>query len=194
MADDPESPELPVPQVAPELVAELERLARDLATDEPDGDRAARLAWLIDVLILRGHLTERHRKILGKIRANRSLPVVFASDTPAPEPDIDCASRLALCRARCCSFNVALSEDEVRAGEVEWDLHRPYWLAKDRDSGYCVHLAARGGCTKYGARPGVCRRYDCREDRRVWIDFEAKIPAPLPFDVVPLELGDDEPG
>jgi hypothetical protein len=26
----------------------------------------------------------------------------------------------------------------------------------------------------------VCRKYDCRHDQRIWIDFEARIPAPLP--------------
>jgi hypothetical protein len=30
----------------------------------------------------------------------------------------------------------------------------------------------------YAQRPGACRAYDCRHDPRVWIDFEARIPAP----------------
>jgi Fe-S-cluster containining protein len=35
-----------------------------------------------------------------------------------------------------------------------------------------------GDCTIYERRPGACRAYDCRRDARVWIDFEARIPAP----------------
>jgi hypothetical protein len=35
-----------------------------------------------------------------------------------------------------------------------------------------------GACTVYAQRPGACRAYDCRHDPRVWIDFDARIPAP----------------
>ena len=42
-----------------------------------------------------------------------------------------------------------------------------------------------GACTAYDYRPSTCRTYDCREDRRVWIDFEARIPAPLPESIRP---------
>jgi hypothetical protein len=34
----------------------------------------------------------------------------------------------------------------------------------------------------------MCRGYDCREDRRIWLDFEKRIPAPdLAAVVPPLE-------
>jgi Fe-S-cluster containining protein len=39
-------------------------------------------------------------------------------------------------------------------------------------------MNADGACTIYERRPGACRAYDCRNDRRVWLDFEARVPAP----------------
>ncbi len=32
-----------------------------------------------------------------------------------------------------------------------------------------------------------CRHFDCRTDPRVWLDFEQKLPAPMPERVIPLE-------
>ncbi len=53
-------------------------------------------------------------------------------------------------------------------------------LRREAD-GYCTHLdRATMGCGVYEIRPGTCRRYDCRQDKRVWLDWEKKLPAPLP--------------
>jgi Fe-S-cluster containining protein len=41
----------------------------------------------------------------------------------------------------------------------------------DRDS---------GGCTIHAQRPHICRQYDCRNDKRVWLDFEQRVAAPMP--------------
>jgi hypothetical protein len=46
-------------------------------------------------------------------------------------------------------------------------------------------MAPSGGCTVYDDRPGTCREYDCREDKRVWIDYEKRIPAPLAPEMQP---------
>jgi hypothetical protein len=35
--------------------------------------------------------------------------------------------------------------------------------------------------------------YDCRQDKRVWIDFEARIPAPMPTPPGPLPIALAEP-
>jgi hypothetical protein len=168
------------------LMREVERLALELADRSKFADQAAQLAWIIDVLIERGHLTERHRSIASKIRAQQQLRVFVAPPDPDPEPDIDCASLLHLCHARCCSFKVALTADEVRDGRVPWELETPYVLGRDLDTGYCSHLDERGSCRCYGARPSACRKYDCRRDPRVWLDFDARKPAPMPWGVVPL--------
>jgi hypothetical protein len=37
-------------------------------------------------------------------------------------------------------------------------------------------------CTVYDARPIPCRGFDCREDRRIWLDFEGRVPNPAVSD------------
>jgi Fe-S-cluster containining protein len=88
---------------------------------------------------------------------------------------IDCESRLHLCKAACCRLPFALSKEDVQEGIVKWDLGQPYLNARDGD-GYCVHME-RGACrcTVYQQRPIPCRGYDCREDKRIWLDFEKRV-------------------
>lgn len=92
--------------------------------------------------------------------------------------EIDCASRLPLCRAACCRLPFALSQQDVQEGVVKWDLGQPYLNARDAD-GYCSQME-RGTCrcTVYRQRPIPCRGYDCRKDARVWLDFEKRIVNP----------------
>jgi Fe-S-cluster containining protein len=171
----------------PPMIDAIERLALELADHVKFADEASRFAWLVEVLIDRGHLEERHRAIAAKLRAPHELRVFLAQpDRETPDPEIDCASLLPLCHARCCSFNVALTEDEVRAGRVRWDIEMPYVLERDLETGYCTHLDERGACKCYQVRPNTCRTYDCRRDPRVWIDFETRRPAPLHAGLVPL--------
>lgn len=95
-------------------------------------------------------------------------------------PDIDCASLIPLCKARCCRLTVFLSFQDLDEGKLKWDYGAPYVLRRGAD-GYCVHNAGDGGgrsCTRYHERPVACRRFDCREDKRIWADFEKRIPAP----------------
>lgn len=174
-------------EIDPALAAAIEKLAHELGDLPEPTDAAARLDWIVDILIQRKHLTENHRPMIKRIRARRKPLITYGSgDTSAPDPDIDCASRIPLCHARCCSFTVSLTPDEIRAGQVPWSLDEPYKLPKHDDTGYCCNLGRTGGCAKYDARPGTCRKYDCRSDPRVWIDFEQRIPAPMPAGVIPL--------
>jgi hypothetical protein len=72
-------------------------------------------------------------------------------------------------------MNLALSTQDVEEGIVKWDLARPYMIARDPD-GYCRHLArATCRCTVWEHRPIPCRGYDCRDDARIWLDFEARL-------------------
>jgi hypothetical protein len=91
---------------------------------------------------------------------------------------IDCENRLHLCKAACCRLPFALSKQDVREGIVRWDLGQPYLIDHGED-GYCVHLQ-QGSCRCgiYAHRPVPCRGYDCRNDMRIWTDFEAKLPNP----------------
>ncbi|HEU5058846.1 MAG TPA: hypothetical protein VFU21_20070 [Kofleriaceae bacterium] len=102
-------------------------------------------------------------------------------------PDIPCAELIPLCKARCCTLIFRLSTQDLDEGIVRWDYGKPYWNRR-RDDGYCVHNQAPGGCDVYDDRPAPCRSFDCREDKRIWTDFEKRIPAPPapPDPLVPL--------
>jgi Fe-S-cluster containining protein len=91
---------------------------------------------------------------------------------PAAEVEVDCASRLAVCQAVCCTLPFPLSAAEVEAGDVRWDLGHPYVIRQNAE-GYCVHNRSdHSGCTVYDRRPGVCRGYSCANDDRIWLDFD----------------------
>jgi Fe-S-cluster containining protein len=92
--------------------------------------------------------------------------------------EIDCASRVHLCKAACCRLRFALSHQDVEEGIVQWDFGHPYFIAQGED-GYCRHLD-RGcmSCTIHQNRPVPCRGYDCRQDKRIWSDFEQRIVSP----------------
>lgn len=104
-----------------------------------------------------------------------------AETNPVPDkyalhdlPRIDCEARLSLCQARCCTLSFALSRQDVLEGLLRWDKRLPYRIAR-ADNGYCVHNQ-RCVCEVYAQRPAPCRSYDCRQDPRIWIDFEQRIP------------------
>ncbi len=93
-------------------------------------------------------------------------------------PDIDCASLMHLCKARCCRLAVALDFKDLEDG-LRWEYTRPYELRRRPEDGYCVYSEKDTyRCDAYDKRPSICRTYDCREDKRVWEDFAAKKPAP----------------
>jgi Fe-S-cluster containining protein len=101
------------------------------------------------------------------------LPVVDKYGVASP--DIPCAEMVPLCKAICCGLVVHLSEQDVAEGVVARDPDRPELLASAGER--CVHLDA-GGCTVYAHRPAPCRTFDCRNDRRIWLDYERRIPNP----------------
>jgi hypothetical protein len=171
------------PPLPPELIAELAALAETVAARDDHADVAARLEWLIDTLILRGQLPASFRKLAAKVKTGphageRSVVrlATFRDKYAIASPDIDCAARIPLCGARCCSFDVTLSAQDVVERSVPFDVMQPYALP--RVDGRCVCMDDAGACTIYDHRPGACRAYDCRHDARVWLDFDARIPAP----------------
>lgn len=91
---------------------------------------------------------------------------------------VDCENRLPICHAACCRLRFALSQQDIDERVMQWEVGRPY-LNRQRPDGYCVHCnESTNGCEVYDHRPGVCRRYDCRDDPRIWEDFERRIPNP----------------
>lgn len=170
-----------------DLVDELDTLATVLAARPDHADVAKKFEWLLDTLVDRGQLADDDRQRASKIRAERSsVQIAMVPDKyMQPVPDIDCLSRLHLCEARCCRFDVTLSAQDLRDG-IPFDIERPYMLPRDKYTKKCACMDEEGECTIYDKRPASCRSYDCREDRRVWLDFESRIPAPMPEKVTPV--------
>ena len=93
--------------------------------------------------------------------------------------DIPCAELIPLCEARCCSFTFPLSTQDLDEGVIRFDYGQPYMIRQRSSDGYCVHSdPTTRACDVHAARPATCRSYDCRNDKRIWIDFENRIPAP----------------
>ena len=137
-------------------------------------------------LISLEELDERKREVSARI-AERFQQTGMGVVHSEPEVDkyqfgdtaeIDCESRLPICRAACCRLQFALSRQDVEEGVVGWEFGRPYMIKQGTD-GYCDHLDREGcRCTVYDQRPVACRGYDCRTDTRIWADFEKRIPSP----------------
>ena len=88
---------------------------------------------------------------------------------------VDCAERLPICRAACCALTFALSIEEVESGLVRWDLGEPYNIRREA-TGLCTHLDPQArGCRIYAHRPGICQRYSCARDERIWKDFDNRV-------------------
>jgi Putative zinc- or iron-chelating domain len=186
----------PPPWIEREL-AELHEQLRTMAAQSERAERlavelAAALDAMVTVFQLRGELGPGHLRMLERVRRHVSVAVepALALDRTADKyavagVDIDCDARMPLCHGRCCSADIALSEQDLREGKLAWRIREPYYLPKV--DGYCANQdRSTGGCGAYAQRPAQCRTYDCREDARIWIDFEARIPAPLPPGLTPL--------
>lgn len=173
---------------------EIERALRfvhtvEMQTDAQVHETSATVYALIEELVARGMVdlrsleTRRERtRVREAERADAEPRVLLASNvdkyTLQNLPVIDCAARISLCQARCCTLAVALSRQDLDKRKLCWDYGKPYQIRR-RDDGYCVHNeGAERRCGVYDERPSICRMYDCRNDKRIWIDFEARIPAP----------------
>ncbi len=55
------------------------------------------------------------------------------------EAQVECQSRLHICKADCCKLPFAISKQDVEEGIIRWEFGRPYLIAHG-DDGYCVHL------------------------------------------------------
>lgn len=89
-----------------------------------------------------------------------------------------CLELLPICKARCCSMVFGLSSQDLDEGVIKWDHGQPYLIRHEAD-GFCTHQdRTTGACGCYQQRPAPCRSYDCRNDPRVWTDFDQRILAP----------------
>jgi Fe-S-cluster containining protein len=154
-------------------------------------EASAFLYSLIELLTEKGLITiqelDERKKTVGERLAAQLKEKGLGVMLQDPEEDkygfqgevkIDCASRLHLCHAACCGLRFALSKQDIHEGVVHWDLGHPYLIAQDGD-GYCIHLErSTCRCTVRDHRPVPCRAYDCRNDKRIWNDFENQIVNP----------------
>jgi Fe-S-cluster containining protein len=175
------------PPVPPDMVEEIDALAKTLLARDDHDDIARKFEWLLDALVMRGQLPSSYTQLASKIRGDRStVRLSLIQDKYQQEsPPVDCAALFHLCGARCCGMEVTLSAQDVADG-VPYRIDVPYSLPRDAQTKRCVCMTEGGACTIYDKRPHTCRVYDCRNDKRVWIDFDAKIPAPIDEKLRPL--------
>jgi hypothetical protein len=92
------------------------------------------------------------------------IGAVYGQEDSGPDAVVDCGSRLPWCRSICCTFNFALTKDEVKEGLIEHNPDRPFFIAREKD-GYCPHLERDTlRCSVWSGRPLRCRKYDCTGD------------------------------
>jgi Fe-S-cluster containining protein len=144
----------------------------------------------IDLLAEKGllqieELDERQKTIAGRLLEkfiDQGMGLTYQEkeqDKYTFEPvRINCEERVHLCKAACCRLTFALSKQDVEEGVVKWNFERPYLIARHAN-GYCIHMDPSAlNCTIHAQRPVPCRGYDCRQDKRIWADFEEKIVSP----------------
>jgi len=154
-------------------------------------EASTKLTALVEELVARGQIdamafAERRERIRQreaegeKTKTHVRVEDLVDKYSLSGLPEIDCAALIPICKARCCTLGFPLSFQDLDEGVVEWDYALPYLIRQGPDK-YCVHSDGQTrACTIYDKRPATCRRYDCRDDRRIWLDFEKKIMAPLP--------------
>jgi Fe-S-cluster containining protein len=160
-----------------------------MSVNQDQGNEAvAYVQALADVLVEKGVL--RHEELEEPLERAREeiaqvmMPRVRLADmgdkyVQGVAVEIDCASLIPLCHGRCCSFKFFLTKQDLDEGAVRWDYGNPYWI-KQAPDGYCVHSDGETrACGIHARRPHVCRQFDCRKDKRIWLDFEKRIPAPM---------------
>ena len=183
---------------ADEVFLELSAMIRNVAAANERNEKMLAefktvIEQLLQILQAKGELGPGHIRMIEKLRERAKLvsePKIELNAYPdkyeVENSEIDCASRMHLCHGRCCSFNVRLSRQDLEEGELAWRVDEPYYLPHTPE-GYCMYQTRETGfCGTYQNRPAPCRIYDCKEDKRIWIDFEAMIPAPMPDGLVTI--------
>jgi hypothetical protein len=152
----------------------------------------SKLYALVEELVAQGKIDlmsyEERRGRIRERELGRQVTMAFVQVgedpdkyTASPLPDIDCASLIPICQARCCNMTFPLTPQDLDEGVLEWDYRNPYQI-RHNAAGACVHKSeADHRCTVYDKRPAVCRTYDCRKDKRIWKDWENKIPNDTPL-------------
>jgi hypothetical protein len=171
-------------QLAARVVALVDELTRRMDGVEPapaaPGTPAQASGATVEVAVQMAM-----KDALAQIRAvDAGQPTRVAldlgGDKYATEPSTPpCAELLHLCKARCCQLPFALSTADLDEGVIRWDYGQPYMIRQRASDRFCVHNDPDDHtCTVHEQRPRVCRTYDCRDDKRVWLDYAQRIVAP----------------
>lgn len=187
-------------QLAARVIALTDEVTRRIDRVEPQpappGTPAAEPTQTVEDAVV-----EQLDTTLAKIRmseAQRSpkvaLDLVDVDKYTVPSNGPNCSELLHLCKARCCQLTFCLSTQDLDEGVIRFDYGQPYLIRQRASDTFCVHNdPATHYCTVHTHRPRVCRSYDCRDDKRIWTDFEAKLVAPPiepdgPTDTTKLDL------
>jgi hypothetical protein len=88
---------------------------------------------------------------------------------------VNCRERRRYCGGACCFIGFSLTVDEIKEGIIGWDEDHPFKI-KHNESSACIHWNFKTkGCEIYEDRPIVCRQYSCKDDRRIWLNYEEKV-------------------
>lgn len=133
---------------------------------------------------------QRTGETLAQVRANDArqvggVAIGKVEDKYAAEPSQPpCEELIPICKGRCCQLRFALSTQDLDEGIVRWDYGRPYMIRQRASDRYCVHSdPATRFCTVREVRPAICRTYHCKDDKRIWADYEQRIPAAADSDL-----------
>jgi len=173
-------------RLAAQVVALTDEVVRRIDGVEPEPAAANTPARAVTMTV-ENAVVQAVPETLAKIRAAETrdtgrvwLEIDRDNKHEVKGPEIPCAELMHLCNARCCKMTFPLSSADLDEGIIRWDYGQPYMIRQRASDGFCVHNDPQThGCTVHAHRPIVCRKYDCREDTRVWIDYEQRIPAPV---------------
>lgn len=167
------------------LAANNQVVARDnAATLNGLGDTLARAGQVDPNAVIQARDRYNAASPAPRYRVRAGLQIDKYSPEAAPVV-IDCEARRPLCRSACCRLGYVLSVQDLEEGDVRWDYGDPY-VIKRTPSGWCCHLQESRECGVFARRPLSCRRYDCRGNADIWIDFERRIPNPQVKDLPPI--------
>ena len=113
-------------------------------------------------------LSEEQKASIVSVALRRMVMIkgnVYGLEDPAePEAHVNCAAMTEKCRAVCCTYLFALTQEEVRTGKYLYNRENPYYMQRDAD-GYCPYLdRVTFRCSIHETRPLRCRKYACPED------------------------------
>jgi hypothetical protein len=88
-------------------------------------------------------------------------------DDAEPDAVVDCASITARCKAFCCTYVFALTQEEAKKGFYKYNAEKPFYIARDAD-GYCPYLdRTTFKCGIHDKRPLRCRKYACPQGKKL---------------------------